>query len=377
VLVDPQGASMECAPQFQRRGECFGSLVAEFGTERLRNFLATRGLVPSEKIKLDERIIPQGFPLFVFGTLGENKTMNASIPRPQNLRRFATVLQLSSRRRHAHVSDEFEARTECRQSTRVRKCAWPRSGSSRGNARPRMGTPVDAFSQGTQASIRAHRVCLPQQFFRSSRQLRRRLPALHQNPTKSVEFDLHPSVCIGKRGAQRAIHDFRAEPAEVAGKLAWQSAACIWGGPVLALISYYFLKILFRVASVSISALIVLFAVSGAIFYLVTIYNGLVTMRNDIDKSWANIDVLLKQRHDELPRLVDVCKGYMQYERETLQSLVEARIRYGAATTVEQKTQASSNLSASVGKLFVVAENYPALQANTSFLEFAEEDDGT
>jgi len=120
---------------------------------------------------------------------------------------------------------------------------------------------------------------------------------------------------------------------------------------------------------VSISALIVLFAVSGAIFYLVTIYNGLVTMRNDIDKSWANIDVLLKQRHDELPRLVDVCKGYMQYERETLQSLVEARIRYGAATTVEQKTQASSNLSASVGKLFVVAENYPALQANTSFLE--------
>lgn len=119
----------------------------------------------------------------------------------------------------------------------------------------------------------------------------------------------------------------------------------------------------------SISALIVLFAVSGVIFYLVTIYNGLVTMRNEIDKSWANIDVLLKQRHDELPRLVDVCKGYMQYERETLQSLVEARARYGVATTVEQKTQASSSLTASVGKLFAVAENYPALQANTSFLE--------
>jgi LemA protein len=119
----------------------------------------------------------------------------------------------------------------------------------------------------------------------------------------------------------------------------------------------------------SISALIALFAVSGVIFYLVTIYNGLVTMRNDIDKSWANIDVLLKQRHDELPRLVDVCKGYMQYERETLQSLVEARARYGAAATVEQKAQASSNLSVSVGKLFAVAENYPALQANTSFLE--------
>lgn len=119
----------------------------------------------------------------------------------------------------------------------------------------------------------------------------------------------------------------------------------------------------------SIAALVFLFVVAGMVFYLVTIYNGLITMRNDIDKSWANIDVLLKQRHDELPRLVDVCKGYMQYERETLQSLIEARTRYGAATTIEQKTQASSNLSASVGKLFAVAENYPVLQANASFLE--------
>ena len=118
-----------------------------------------------------------------------------------------------------------------------------------------------------------------------------------------------------------------------------------------------------------IPALIVLFIAGGVIFYLVTIYNGLVTMRNDIDKSWANIDVLLKQRHDELPRLVDVCKGYMQYERETLESLIEARARYGTAATIDQKAQASNNLSASVGKLFAVAENYPTLQANASFLE--------
>jgi LemA protein len=119
----------------------------------------------------------------------------------------------------------------------------------------------------------------------------------------------------------------------------------------------------------TISLLILLFAFSGVIFYLITIYNSLVTMRNDIDKSWANIDVLLKQRHDELPRLVDVCKGYMQYERETLQNLIDARTRYGTATTVEQKVRASSKLSASVGKLFAVAENYPTLQANQSFLE--------
>lgn len=119
----------------------------------------------------------------------------------------------------------------------------------------------------------------------------------------------------------------------------------------------------------SFAALVFVFVAAGVIFYLVTIYNGLIRMRNDIDKSWANIDVLLRQRHDELPRLVDVCKGYMQYEKETLQSLIEARARYGTAATIEQKTEASGTLSASVGKLFAVAENYPALQANTSFLE--------
>ena len=115
--------------------------------------------------------------------------------------------------------------------------------------------------------------------------------------------------------------------------------------------------------------LIIGFVVIGVITYAVMIYNGLIAMRNDIDKSWANIDVLLKQRHDEVPRLVDVCKGYMQYERETLQSLMEARSSYAAATTIGQKVQASSNLTASVGKVFAVAENYPALKANQSFLE--------
>jgi len=115
--------------------------------------------------------------------------------------------------------------------------------------------------------------------------------------------------------------------------------------------------------------LVVLFAASGTLIYLGTIYNSLVAMRNDINKAWANIDVLLKQRHDQVPRLVEVCKGYMQYERGTLQSLVEARSRYAAATTLAQKVEASSSVSASVGKVFAVAEKYPALQANALFLE--------
>jgi LemA protein len=115
--------------------------------------------------------------------------------------------------------------------------------------------------------------------------------------------------------------------------------------------------------------LVIVFILAGVVMYFGMIYNGLVAMRNDIDKSWANIDVLLKQRHDELPRLVDVCKGYMQYERETLQILIEARSRYASAATLNQKVQASTTVSDSLGKVFAVAEKYPALQANTSFLE--------
>ena len=112
-----------------------------------------------------------------------------------------------------------------------------------------------------------------------------------------------------------------------------------------------------------------LFIVAGLMIYLGTLYNGLIALRNDIDKAWANIDVLLKQRHDELPRLVAVCQGYMQYERETLQRLTEARARYASAYSMEQKAQASGAVTSSVQQLFVTAENYPGLQANKSFLE--------
>jgi len=118
-----------------------------------------------------------------------------------------------------------------------------------------------------------------------------------------------------------------------------------------------------------IPTLVIFFAFAGVLIYFVIIYNGIVAMRNDIDKSWANIDVLLKQRHDELPRLVDVCKGYMQYERETLESLIEARTRFASAATFDQKVAASGGVTDSVGKVFAVAEKYPALQANASFLE--------
>ena len=66
----------------------------------------------------------------------------------------------------------------------------------------------------------------------------------------------------------------------------------------------------------------------GIIMYFVGIYNSLVTLKNDIDRSFSNIDVILKQRHDELPKLIDTCKGYMQYEQKTLLAVTEARTAY-------------------------------------------------
>ena len=108
--------------------------------------------------------------------------------------------------------------------------------------------------------------------------------------------------------------------------------------------------------------------VAGVLTYFGILYNGLVALRNNVDKAWANTDVLLKQRHDEVPRLLDVCQGYMLYERETLTRVTEARAHFAAAATVVQKAQASSSVSTSLQQLFASAENYPQLQANQTFL---------
>jgi LemA protein len=67
------------------------------------------------------------------------------------------------------------------------------------------------------------------------------------------------------------------------------------------------------------------FAVAGVLTYLAMLYNGLIALQADIDKAWANIDVLLKQRFDEISKVVEVCKGYMQYERSTLEAIAQAR----------------------------------------------------
>jgi LemA protein len=110
-----------------------------------------------------------------------------------------------------------------------------------------------------------------------------------------------------------------------------------------------------------------LFVIIAFFTYLITLYNGLVTLKNDIDKAWANIDVLLKQRHDELTKLLDTTKGYMEFERDTLTKITQARTQYQQAVTVEQKMQADQSMTAALRGFFAVAENYPDLKANTNF----------
>ncbi|MDY0211845.1 MAG: LemA family protein [Desulfuromonadaceae bacterium] len=101
--------------------------------------------------------------------------------------------------------------------------------------------------------------------------------------------------------------------------------------------------------------------------YVIIIYNTLVSMRSNTDKAWSNIDVLLKQRYDELPKLLEVCKGYMQHERETLEAVTKARSMVAAADSQNAQLEAQNFLTDTLKSLFAVTENYPDLKADEAF----------
>ena len=119
-----------------------------------------------------------------------------------------------------------------------------------------------------------------------------------------------------------------------------------------------------------IGAIIVLGVLLVAVVYAVMIYNNLVQVKHNVSKAWANIDVLLKQRHDELPKLVETCKQYMKFEQETLTKVMEARSKVFAAReaqNIPQLGQAEGALRATLGSLFALAEAYPDLKTNQTF----------
>jgi LemA protein len=107
-----------------------------------------------------------------------------------------------------------------------------------------------------------------------------------------------------------------------------------------------------------------------SLVYLVMIYNNLVQVKHNVSKAWANIDVLLKQRHDELPKLIETCKQYMKFEQDTLQKVIDARSRVFSAResqNIPALGAAEAGLRASVGSLFALAEQYPDLKTNQTF----------
>lgn len=119
-----------------------------------------------------------------------------------------------------------------------------------------------------------------------------------------------------------------------------------------------------------ISTFILIGLVVAGLLYVIIIYNNLVTLKHNVTKSWANIDVLLKQRHDELPKLVEVCKQYMGYEQETMEKIMQARSAVASAREggdVGAVGLAESQLRLGLGNLFALAEAYPDLKADQTF----------
>lgn len=117
-----------------------------------------------------------------------------------------------------------------------------------------------------------------------------------------------------------------------------------------------------------VTSILAIFAFIGFVLYIFILYNGLVTVKQNIERAWGNIDVLLKQRHDELPKLIDVCRGYMKYEQDLLERLTTLRSHFASASHISKVAGVDSMIRQSLQSLYAVAENYPDLKANEQFL---------
>ena len=117
------------------------------------------------------------------------------------------------------------------------------------------------------------------------------------------------------------------------------------------------------------TALLVIIGIVAVVaFFLIGIYNKLVSLKNKVIEGWSSIDVMLKKRNDLIPNLVETVKGYATHERETLDSVIQARTQSANAKTAKEQQEAEIGMSKAMMNLFAVAEQYPDLKANTNFL---------
>jgi LemA protein len=120
-----------------------------------------------------------------------------------------------------------------------------------------------------------------------------------------------------------------------------------------------------------------IFIIWGIIFvlgiWIISTYNGLTALRLRVKNAWRQIDVQLKRRYDLIPNLVETVKGYMQYEQDTLQKVIDARSNAMASTGVKESAEAQAALTQSLGRVFALMENYPELKASKNVLDLQEE----
>ena len=124
-------------------------------------------------------------------------------------------------------------------------------------------------------------------------------------------------------------------------------------------------------AGAALFGLLVLVVVLG--FLVVVTWNAIVALRNRIAKAWANIDVALRQRHDELPNLVEAVRGVMAYERDVLEAVTRARSAYSPSEPIPAQAATSEATSAAIRQLFAVVERYPELKAASNVLALQAE----
>jgi LemA protein len=115
------------------------------------------------------------------------------------------------------------------------------------------------------------------------------------------------------------------------------------------------------------------FIAAVVLYYLLSIYNGLITLKNSIKKNWSNIDVLLKQRTDLIPNLIETVKSYMKHEKGAIKYVTDSRVQMMGATSLSEKARAHDELNEALKTLFALSENYPQLKANDTFLKLQEQ----
>ena len=115
--------------------------------------------------------------------------------------------------------------------------------------------------------------------------------------------------------------------------------------------------------------IILVVIVAAVLLYVISAYNRLVSERLKVDNQWSQIDIVLKQRSESIPNLVNIVKGYAGHEKELLNAVTQARSRLESAANTEESIRAASDLDQAMGRFFAVAENYPDLKANANFME--------